>query len=200
MVDGKSLVGMAHEEAVAVLRATHKLVQLVVATDCNEGESIASSLQSIPDHMRNGNRSLALQAQQLPALDRRSLEAQIEPEVLGTPVLNSYHQDVSMEMAFLRQEKMGTAMTGHMETDVDDPLPDSSGYTVEILRDKGEPLGIRLAYERGSIFIKSVDPEGVAGRSKMLLEGRQLISVNGISLENKTKSDAIEILSVSESM
>lgn len=33
MVDGKSLVGLSHSEAVAVLKSTQQLVQLVVATE-----------------------------------------------------------------------------------------------------------------------------------------------------------------------
>ena len=49
MVNGKSLVGLTHNEAVEVLKATQKLVQLVVATESMEGESVASSLQSIPE-------------------------------------------------------------------------------------------------------------------------------------------------------
>lgn len=49
MVNGKSLVGLTHNEAVDVLKSTRKLVQLVVATESTEGESVASSLQSIPE-------------------------------------------------------------------------------------------------------------------------------------------------------
>lgn len=33
MVDGKSLVGLSHSEAVSVLKTTQQLVQLVVATE-----------------------------------------------------------------------------------------------------------------------------------------------------------------------
>ena len=53
MVDGKSLVGLTHDEAVVVLKSTQKLVQLVIATEQIEGESIASSLQSIPEKLAN---------------------------------------------------------------------------------------------------------------------------------------------------
>ena len=49
MVNGKSLVGLTHNEAVDVLKSTQKLVQLVVATESTEGDSVASSLQSIPE-------------------------------------------------------------------------------------------------------------------------------------------------------
>ena len=36
MVDGKSLVGLTHSEAVGVLKMTQQLVQLVVATEVRE--------------------------------------------------------------------------------------------------------------------------------------------------------------------
>ena len=36
MVDGKSLVGLSHSEAVAVLKSTQQLVQLVVATEVRQ--------------------------------------------------------------------------------------------------------------------------------------------------------------------
>ena len=36
MVDGKSLVGLSHSEAVAVLKSTQQLVQLVVATEVSQ--------------------------------------------------------------------------------------------------------------------------------------------------------------------
>ena len=37
MVDGKSLVGLSHSEAVSVLKTTQQLVQLVVATEVRGG-------------------------------------------------------------------------------------------------------------------------------------------------------------------
>ena len=36
MVDGKSLVGLSHSEAVGVLKSTQQLVQLVVATEVSQ--------------------------------------------------------------------------------------------------------------------------------------------------------------------
>ena len=33
MVDGKSLVGLTHSEAVSVLKSTQQLVQLIIATE-----------------------------------------------------------------------------------------------------------------------------------------------------------------------
>ena len=43
MVNGKSLVGLTLNEAVDVLKSTHgqKLVQLMVATESTEGDSVA---------------------------------------------------------------------------------------------------------------------------------------------------------------
>ena len=78
MVDGKSLVGLTHSEAVGVLKTTQQLVQLVVATEVSEtgwemenrgadvvffpfdpqvseDQSITSSMASIPEWARNSS-------------------------------------------------------------------------------------------------------------------------------------------------
>ena len=51
MVDGKSLVSLTHQEAVEVLKTTQQLVQLVIATEAIEGQSINNSLSSIPEQL-----------------------------------------------------------------------------------------------------------------------------------------------------
>ena len=53
MVDGKSLVGLTHAEAVTVLKATKHLVQLVYAAEVHEGHSVSSSVHSIPEALHN---------------------------------------------------------------------------------------------------------------------------------------------------
>ena len=48
MVDGKSLVGLSHSEAVAVLKSTQQLVQLVVATEVRQPLATRSNLFDQP--------------------------------------------------------------------------------------------------------------------------------------------------------
>ena len=86
MVDGKSLVGLTHAEAVEVLKSTQRLVQLVVATE-DDGGSLASSLQSIPDKLIGQRHS------------RTSRE--IMPESISSPNRNAF------EMKAMRIEDSG---------------------------------------------------------------------------------------------
>ena len=200
MVDGKSLVGLAHEEAVAVLRTTRKVVQLVIATDYNEGESVTSSLQSIPDHlvMKNGtNRQLLLYPLQQPSA-LGTYEAPIEPEMLQPlPLLNTYHDDDVMEMIPLKAETRSLS-SGEMETEIDPPFTSNMEAVIELTRrEEGEPLGFSISKSRGAIVVRSIDPHGLAHNEGRLQEGQLLLAVNNISLENKSKQEAVDILNVS---
>lgn len=68
MVDGKSLVGLSHSEAVSVLKMTQQLVQLVVATEVSRRPSFmaqtsSSSLPpSLPSPSLHPNRYLMVGA------------------------------------------------------------------------------------------------------------------------------------------
>ncbi len=85
MVDGKSLVGLTHSEAVEVLKTTQRLVQLVVATE-DDGESVTSSVQSIPELMGG--------------LRRKSRTTQeISPELFNSPNRNAF------EMSLYKNDK-----------------------------------------------------------------------------------------------
>ena len=54
MVDGKSLVGLSHSEAVSVLKTTQQLVQLVVATEVRGGRE--GGREGWTDGQRKGGR------------------------------------------------------------------------------------------------------------------------------------------------
>ncbi len=94
MVDGKSLVGLTHGEAVEVLKSTQRLVQLVVATE-DDGESMASSVQSIPELM-GGQRRKSRTAQE------------IAPEIISSP------NRAAFEMAMLRREESDPQVCNHV--------------------------------------------------------------------------------------
>ncbi len=94
MVDGRSLVGLTHAEAVEVLKSTQRLVQLVVATE-DDGESIASSVQSIPELM-SGHRRKSRTAQE------------IAPEIINSPNRSAF------EMAVLRTEESDPQVCNHV--------------------------------------------------------------------------------------
>ncbi len=94
MVDGRSLVGLTHAEAVEVLKSTQRLVQLVVATE-DDGGSIASSVQSIPELM-SGQRRKSRTAQE------------IAPEIISSPNRGAF------EMAVLRMEESDPQVCNHV--------------------------------------------------------------------------------------
>lgn len=192
MVDGKSLVGLTHDEAVAVLKTTQKLVQLVVATEHLDGDSLNSSLQSIPENMANI----------INTVDRQGiLEPVIVPEDLHSP-LRSAFQKVNLEMNSIINDNTSFAEdlpSGQMETS----FQEDSLKTAKVRRSEGQPLGfsIRQGYSKWpgkrAIFIQAIDPHGAVGRSKQLQEGDQLLKVNETSLEDITREEALGVLTVS---
>lgn len=209
MVDGKSLVGLGHDEAVAVLRATQKLVQLVVASDHNEGESVTSSLQSIPEKLANRvtlvgglsrKQQQYQQLQQPPSVDTTITEPCIEPEMLEPPQINGYNDDTAMELLPLvtslrsePEEEMETKFTGE-ESSADGHVD----RVVQLTRtEEGQTLGLSIKTSRGRVLVRHMDPEGLVGIDGRLQEGDQLLQVNGVSLETSNKTEAISILSVS---
>ena len=86
MVDGKSLVGLTHAEAVDVLKSSQRLVQLVVATE-DDGDSRSSSTQSIPELINGPRKSHA--------------SREVAPELVSSPNRNAF------EMALLKGEPSG---------------------------------------------------------------------------------------------
>lgn len=178
MVDGKTLVGLTHDEAVAVLKGTQKLVQLVVATVHGDGESLASSSQSIPENI-----SRMISSFENPV---------IAPEMFQSPQRSTFQQIEMLNMTEdtlpLPPNQMETAFDGRKDSDV---------MVVEIQRCEGQSLGLKIQQGgQGGIFVQDLDPNGVVGRDKRLQKGDRLLRVNGVSLEACTRKEALAILSV----
>lgn len=100
MVNGKSLVGLTHNEAVDVLKSTQKLVQLVVATESTEGDSVASSLQSIPEAVAARRAYYSPQVRSFSPLSMESsssgLAMAVGPELQQQfPERNTFHKESS---------------------------------------------------------------------------------------------------------
>jgi hypothetical protein len=184
MVDGKSLVGLTHDEAVAVLKATQKLVQLVVATEHMEGESVDSSMQSIPDKMINFLETV--QSHQMTA----SPEAPaVAPEHHKSPLRNTFEFEMK-DLKFPTESPSSGLETVFQGTDI---------KTVCIKRSEGEPLGFSIKQSSAkmpAVFIHAIDPEGATGRTNLLHEGDRLLKANDICLENCSRKEALDILTV----
>lgn len=192
MVDGKSLVGLTHDEAVTVIKATQKLVQLVVATEHAEGESVTSSLQSIPEKLANRVNLVGVGA----------AEPLVGPEVFQSPQKNAFQLENyrAMEMKNISVEDASSGR-GYVEeeTKFEGSEIISRDYVrvVELVRADNQPLGFSISegLGKGGIFIRSIDPKGQAGKD--LHEGDQLLKVNGISLEKTSRQEAHNLLTVS---
>lgn len=176
MVDGKSLVGLSHDEAVNILKATQKLVQLVVATEhLAEGASLNSSLQSIPEKM-NFVRSVA-----------------IAPDVPVSPEKNAFQQDLEMRSMM---DEVKPSSSESAETNLD-----ATVTVVTLTRSQGQPLGLKIRQgysksQRKSIFVQEIDPSGVAGKCQQLQVGDELLAVNGAPLMECTQQEAVALITV----
>ena len=116
MVNGKSLVGLTHNEAVDVLKSTQKLVQLVVATESTEGDSVASSLQSIPEAIL----TRAYQSPPLRSFSPLSIESSSSSATVNPPAaaaIGPELQQVPQRNAFLREEKGSAQLELQLKVD-----------------------------------------------------------------------------------
>lgn len=198
MVDGKSLVGLTHDEAVAVLKTTQKLVQLVVATEHIEGESLDSSLQSIPENMAN-----------LVSLMDRQLESGQSRFTMNSPEHLAVAPEAlqSLSNAFEMQTIDGTSVEQVPTKQVTKQVETAFEYEnttriIQVRRSEGQRLGFSIKQgtsgipPKRAVFVQAIDPDGAAGRNKELCVGDELLRVNGIRLENCTREEALDVLTV----
>ena len=122
MVNGKSLVGLTHNEAVDVLKSTQKLVQLVVATESTEGDSVASSLQSIPEAVAARR---AFYSPPVRSFSPLSVESSSSPAAAVGPEL----QQLPQRNAFFKEEKGSTHLELQLKMDpsLHQPTADEGG-------------------------------------------------------------------------
>lgn len=116
MVNGKSLVGLTHNEAVDVLKSTQKLVQLVVATESTEGDSVASSLQSIPEAiLTRAYQSPPLRSFSPLSIESSSSSATVNPHAVAA--IGPELQQVPQRNAFLREKKGSAQLELQLKVD-----------------------------------------------------------------------------------
>lgn len=192
MVDGKSLVGLTHDEAVGVLKGTQKLVQLVVATEHITGDqSLNSSLQSIPEYMINLVSMLDRQGS-TELHTANDSEPPIAPEALQSPYKVAFQEEKSEAIEMQSFTKEGERDVEQEETAFGER---ESVRVVEVTRAEGKPLGFSISSDARGIVVQSVDPKGAV--ANLLCEGDQLLEVNKVSLEMATRKEAHNILMVS---
>ena len=198
MVNGKTLVGLTHDEAVVVLKGSQKLVQLVVATEHNEGDSVTSSLHSIPEEL--AKLATKFNSQQSDAESHTIAatwpEQVVGPEVFQPSLVNAFQQDNTLEMkniTELHEKPHKQVETRFMGT------RNEAVREIEVVRSEGQPLGFSICggySQEGGIYVHTIDSNGPVGKDSRLCEGDRLLKVNGISLEKVTHQEALDILTV----
>lgn len=209
MVDGKTLVGLTHDEAVAVLKATQKLVQLVVATEHADGESVSSSLQSIPEKLNMFSSAGVVERPEVESSHSFTVTASepavVAPNLFQSPQRNAFQQE-GVEMKHMTEEFLShihrQVSAEQMETKFEDTEDDERLRVIKITRSEGQLLGFSICQSHnhglgGSrIAVRAINPNGVVGKDKQLHERDLLINVNGISLEGLTQPEALQVLTV----
>lgn len=264
MVNGKSLVGLTHNEAVDVLKSTQKLVQLVVATESTEGDSVASSLQSIPEAiltrayhsppLRSFSPLSIESSSSSPAAVIPPAAATVGPELQQVPQRNTFlreekgsaHLELQLKVdpslhygpGAKPDEEGGEAETrfsslkGHEETATSPmessdqfevistvtswarttphhkapPPPEPEIKTLVYAKTEGKTLGFSICGGKGSrqgdlgIFVRNIDPEGLAAQDGRLRRGDEILDVNGKSLKDCTHKKAAGVIRVRGSL
>lgn len=150
MVDGKSLVGLTHVEAVSVLKATKHLVQLVYATEVHDGYSLSSSISSIPEALH----SALLVSSPRSAISKQARD--LHPQERWRDQLSNVQMDTVSPMgqlppdrnAFTEEEvvavkgatEMGNKTVLPSKPQLPEHTPPSTENVSPLVRESGKPL------------------------------------------------------------
>ncbi|OWF46401.1 Disks large-like 2 [Mizuhopecten yessoensis] len=213
MINGKSLIGLTHTEAVDVLRNSPKLVQLVVATKVRKAASIASSvscsysnLTPYPNSMLTTSQSFdatGCNQSDLSSFGNNSLGGdQTVPELTAQTPHGTF---IKWEELF---EKFKTDGLCFENTDLKEVFEKKAivtkkwrfeaPQTVMINKGvRGKGLGFTIVggsdSEKGNlgIFVRRILACGLIHEDGSIKEGDEILEVNGISLSGFCHKDAL---------
>lgn len=185
MINGKSLIGLSHSEAVDVLRNSPKLVQLVVASKVRKSSSVTStgsssvpSLCSIPSSQQHPTE---VTTSDLPV-----------PEVTAqTPSGTVFNwEDLMEKFALPLDHSDRTSKSKDEMNDLTQTITVHKGA-------KGKGLGFTIVggsdSEKGNlgIYVRRILPHGLIAEEGSIKEGDEILKVNDQPIKGLTHKEAI---------